>query len=225
VFEDAKRIIYSPAPKDEKEKERRKDLVNGELAKIAAAFARLAPELPKDTDYPQSTAVEPPGGSGKARKNTVKYIVGDPVAGTAPEQQGEDSDTPGWKRVYKAGLTTQSDKWVQMHVVSEKLGGLGRGNNLISSPNSINTGYFRSWEHAVAQLAGSKDKKIKPVLWVDVAVSWRGGKYGDFAESVSGKAGLYLWKAKKWERNTTPSLMADAAIPKPDFHEEDLLSL
>jgi len=232
AFTAAKKVIYDNTPKDKDEPERRKKLVEGELVRISAAFSRLAPDQPGPGDYPTSAGVKPPGGGGKARKNVVEFICDTPVAGSKPKQ-GEDSGTPGWKRVHKAGLTDQSDKWVQMHVVSEQLGGEGQPNNLISAPNSINTGYFRSWEHAVVGSVAARDKKMKAVLWVDVSVSWRGGKYSDFADSVSGRAGLRLWKGKakgknaeeRWEKNTTPTFTAEVAVPKPDFHEEDLISL
>jgi hypothetical protein len=99
-------------------------------------------------------------------KNVVEFICGTPVAGSKPKQ-GPGTGTPGWQEVHDAGLTDQSDKWVQMHVVSEQLGGEGKPNNLISAPNSINTGYLRSWEHAIVSAVAARDKKQKAVLWVD----------------------------------------------------------
>lgn len=229
VFTAAQKIVYGPAAKNTAETERRKKIVEEELVKISIAFSKLAPDQPKPEDYPKSEAVKPPGGPGKARKNVVEVLCGTPLKGSAPQKDKEDSDTPGWKRVYKAGLTAQSDRWVQMHVVSEQLGGEGLPNNLIAAPNSINTGHFRSWEHAIVDALAAREKKAKSVLWVEVAVSWRGGKDADFAEKISGRAGLKLWKgstaSEKWQKNTTPSLTADATIPKPDFHEEDLISL
>ena len=120
-----------------------------------------------------------------------------------------------------------------MHVISARLGGKGEQNNLISAPLSVNSGHFRTWELAVADLVAAREKKNKAVVWMEVSVSWRGGKYSNFAERISGRAGLRRWKGQhagsqpsdKWEKNKVASLSAEATVPRPEFHEEDLISL
>lgn len=223
VFSDAKRIIFSFATPNAAESERRSALIESQLARISAAFARLVSEPPATSDYPTST--EPRYSGPPATNNSVEYIVGEPTAGSRPPQ-GEDSGTPGWRRVVRAGLTRQSDRWVQMHVISEKLGGRGQPNNLVSAPGSINTGYFRSFELATKELAKASTQGIKNVVWVDVTVAWRDN---ELASNISGRSGLYVWKgktaARKWQKVETPSLTASATLPRPDFHEKKKISL
>jgi hypothetical protein len=112
-----------------------------------------------------------------------------------------------------------------MHVISEQLGGEAIPSNLISAPGSVNTGYFRSFELATKKLAKATTGRpaIKNLVWVDVEVKMRDN---DFAEKISGKAGLYLWKGKKpWLKDDKPAVSATATVPKPDFHEQGKVSL
>lgn len=226
VFDGSSKVLYSFGRLAPKEKEARKGLIKTELAKISAAFAKLAGKPPIPADYKDAEVV--PSGP-PARKNLVKYLSGNAKGGTPPQNRGPNSNTPGWGRVLNSGLTTQSDKWVQMHVISEKLGGKGDGSNLISAPNSINTGYFRSFEHGVVALAKATSQKVKNVVWVVVTIDWWSGN--EFAKKITGKAGLYFWTGKKanakepWVQNTQPSLTAEASIPRPDLHEKGKYSL
>jgi hypothetical protein len=216
VFDRTNRVIFTPLPKPLAEQERRKQ-VKDELAKVSAAFARLAGNPPKPADYPKST--EPDDS-----KHVVEYIVGDAKLGFKPKQ-GRDTGTPGWQAVYDAGLTTATDRWVQMHVISEQLGGKGVPANLIPAPNSINTGPFRSFEHSVKTLAKAKSAKINNVVWVKVEVVME----GVYAKRIRGQAGLYFWKgasaSPKWIKNDAYSLFSQAAIPAPQFGRKRVISL
>jgi hypothetical protein len=206
VYDRSKRIIFTSQSKNLAEQERRKQ-VRDALADISAAFAALAADGPKPSDYPATT---PP----TYGPYEVEYIVGVPKVGTKPPQ-GPDSGTPGWKAVYDAGLTRATDKWVQMHVISEKLGGLGIPANLVPAPNSINTGPFRSFEHSVKALASATSGTIKNVVWAKFTV---GGAVGA-ARSITGQAGLYFWKgankSPKWHKAEQYSYFSRAAIPAP----------
>ncbi|RKH82630.1 DUF4157 domain-containing protein [Corallococcus sp. AB045] len=223
VFRDSNQIIFSFTARNAPEAARRRVLIESQLARISLAFARLAGAPPESADYPKSTV---PRYSGPpATHNSVEYLVGESTAGSRPPQ-GEDSGTPGWRRVLRAGLTKQPDTWVQMHVISAKMGGLGQPNNLISAPGSINLGYFRSFEHATIKLAKASMKGIKNIVWVDITVSWRDN---EFASNIAGRAGLYAWKGKTstpwWHKMESPSLAASAPLPRPDFHEQNKISL
>jgi hypothetical protein len=63
-------------------------------------------------------------------------------------------------------------------------------------------------------------------VWVDVTVSWHDS---EFASSIAGRSGLYVWKgkaaARKWQKVETPSLTTSATVPRPDFHEQTQISL
>lgn len=228
AFIKAKQIIYSPAKKDEAERTRRKEIVEKELSNISLAFAKLV-QIPEEKDYEKCKVDYVATTGNKASRNTVTYLSDKPPAGSPPEAQGLDSKTPGWDRIFKSGLTrpTQSDRWVQMHVVSERLGGQGKRNNLIAAPNSINTGPFLQLELKTASAAATKQKKVRTVMWYDVKVSWRSTPHENFAETISGQAGLHVWKGKKdkWKKIDTPVLASQATIPRPEFHEEGKISL
>jgi hypothetical protein len=209
IFSAAMQVVYSPALKTQAEKDRRA-AIKAQLAKVSAAFAKLAGEPPTDADYGSNT--DPTYGN-PAR---VDVIVGTPKTGsiTGPWPV----NMKGYKEIYDAGLTTATDRWVQMHIISEKIGGQGTNfANLVPAPNSVNTGPFRSLEHAIPPLAKAKSGKIKNRVWVEVSVS--GSKTA--ATGISGKVGLYLWKGKKaspkWLKSETPSFSATAGIPVPQL--------
>jgi hypothetical protein len=209
VFNAAMKVIFTPAAKSQTEKERRA-AIKGELAKVSAAFAKLAGEPPTTEDYGENT---PPTYGNPAR---VDVIVGNPLQGSIT---GAWPTTElGYKEVFEAGLTTATDRWVQMHIVSEKLGGSGTDlNNLVPAPNSVNTGPFRSFEHSTVALVKAKSGKIKNRVWVEVSVT---GKKSA-ATRISGKSGLYFWKGKraspKWLKNESPSFSISAGIPRPQL--------
>jgi hypothetical protein len=209
VFNAALQVIFSPAAKNKAERERQAD-IKRELAKVSAAFAKLGGEPPDANDYGPNT--EPTYGN----PAKVDVIVGQPLAGT---RTGPWPTTElGYKEIYEAGLTTATDRWVQMHIISEKLGGSGTDlDNLVPAPQSVNSGPFRSFEHATAALAKAKSGGINNRVWVEVLVS--GAKRA--ARALTGKAGLYFWKGKKaspkWLKNEAPSFTVSADIPVPQL--------
>jgi hypothetical protein len=220
VLDAAKKVVFGPA-KPDKEEAKKRDRVKGELLKVSQAFARLSGGPPKPSDYPERVikySGPPP------KRNTIQYLSGTAKGGSKPGR-GPDTGTTGWKKVFELGLTTASDKWVQMHVLSEVLGGEGIATNLIPAPNSVNSGPFRSFERATYDLARKKNKEIKNVLWVDVSVSYYAGD--EYASSISGNSGLYFWRGEntKWVKHESPSLSSKASIPRPDLHIEDKVSL
>lgn len=222
VFDKAKTVIFSPAKKSEDERLKRSK-IQKELSKVSVAFAKLSgdpPEKKKDyEDVKLNYSAIPPA------INSVEYLSGKPKGGSSPEKQGLDSKTSGWKKIYNAGLTHISDRWAQMHVISEKLGGKGIPENLIPAPGSINTGFFRSFEHSVKKLAEGKTASISNVVWVTVTVVTD----GEFAKSISGESGLYFWKGKKaspkWMKNKHATLSASASIPSYKLYLSNKYSL
>lgn len=223
VFKETNQIIFSFAARNATEAARRRALIDAGLARISHAFAQLAGAPPEPSEYPQSTRLQYSGPP--ATKNSVECLVGEPTVGRGTPRS-ENSKTPGWHRVLGAGMTKKSDAWVQMHVISAAMGGLGEPNNLISAPGSINLGYFRSFEHATIKLAKASTKGVKNVVWVDFAVTWPDK---EFASKIEGRAGLYVWKGKtstrRWHKMESPSLTASAPLPRPDFREQNKISL
>ena len=223
VLTEEKKIIFSPAAKGKKESDKRKQVITA-LSKISAAFVKLGGGDIKAEDYPKATAPQYSGTP--PTNNKVMYLVGKPKVGSAPPK-GRNTGTSGWDEVWDNDLTLQSDKWVQMHVVSEQLGGAGIPANLIAAPGSINTGHFRTFEHSVLKLANEKSGRIKNVVWFDAKVDYYDGK---FASNITGKAGLYLFKGKKkgtaeWIKHESPSLEGHSKIPLPDLQIQKKVSL
>ncbi len=209
IFDDAMKVIYSPASKNHAEKVRLAT-IKTQLARVSAAFAKLAGDPPKAADYGSNSS--PVYGN----PVTVDVIVGKPLAGTITGAWPKDKH--GYKEVSEAGLTTATDGWVQMHILSEKLGGSGTDfENLVPAPGSVNKGPFRSFEHATVALVKAKSGSIKNRVWVEVKVD--GTK--DAPDGLIGKAGLYLWKGReaspKWIKNEAPSLSASVRVPKPQI--------
>ncbi len=209
VFTQAMQVVFGHAKKSETEQERRAN-IKKELAKVSAAFIKLGGTPPTDADYGSSTT--------PTYKNpaAVEVIVGKPVAGskTGPWPQTR----AGYKEVYDAQLTTATDPWVQMHIISEQLGGSGTDfDNLVPAPNSVNTGPFRSFEHNTVALAAAKAGAIRNRIWVEVQIS--GPKHA--ATGLVGKTGLYFWRgakaSPKWLKNETPSFSVSAPIPVPQL--------
>jgi len=212
IFTMAMQVVYSPALKTQAEKDRRA-AIKAALAKVSAAFARLSGDPPKAADYGRNSS---PTYGNPAR---VDVIVGAPSKGTITGRWPVDK--PGYKEIYDARLTNKptTDRWVQMHIISEKIGGSGTDfNNLVPAPNSVNTGPFRSFEHSIPTLAKAKSGRIKNRVWVEVSIS--GSKTA--ATGISGKAGLYLWKGRQggkaqWMKSETPSFTVSAGIPRPQL--------
>ena len=119
--------------------------------------------------------------------------------------------------MFDAGLTTASDKWVQMHLINEKIGGEGKPYNLVPGPNAVNSGPMRAYEDTVRSLV----KKPRNVVWVETVVSYYGATFAPFASNVQMKAGLYVFKGRqsggkpKWDKLTAPKLQAAVPVPKP----------
>jgi hypothetical protein len=217
AYKSAESIMFSPAAKKADEKDRRKK-VKDELAKVSKAFAELGGQPPKPAEYGKSTAPVYTG-----LKPMVEVIVDAPDAGGSRTGKWPEK-RPGYKEIHEADLTTATDPWVQMHIISEKLGGKGNEfENLVPAPQSVNLGPFRSFEHAAAKLSTGKTTGPNPIknrVWVEVEV------LGDktTATGLVGRAGLYFWrgtqfKPKLWEKNETPSLTVNAAIPAPQLQK------
>jgi hypothetical protein len=209
VFTTELQVIFSPAAKNKAEKERRAE-IKRELAKVSAAFAKLGGGAPDASDYGSN--------SDPTYRNPAKVdvIFGEPKAGTRTGPW--PTAVPGYKEIYDAGLTTATDPWVQMHIISEKLGGSGTDlDNVVPAPQSVNLGPFRSFEHATVALVRAKSGGIKNRVWFEVTVS--GTKSA--ARGLTGKAGLWFWKGKKaspkWLKSEAPSFTVNVGIPVPQL--------
>ena len=206
IFEDSSKVIFGFARKTAAEAEIRAAIASN-LAKICAAFTKLSGSPPTDADYGANT--DPSYGN----PATVEVIHTSPKKGTPARAWPQ---TGIWKSIQDAGLTTIVDSWVQMHIIADKLGGSGdTGANLIPAPNSVNRGPFYAFENKTIELVKARSGAQKNRVWVSVSVG--GSKTAP--TSITGKAGLYLWKGKrdKWMKMPAPVLTVSVGVPKPNL--------
>ena len=90
----------------------------------------------------------------------------------------------------KAGITSMSDRWVRMHVISEKLGGLATEKKSLPGADCIILGRSAVLKHGTIKLVEAKTKEARNQLWVEVTVS---GTMSD-PSGIAGKTGLHFWK-------------------------------
>ena len=217
VFNEIKLIAFIPrsdlTPQQQTEN-------RDKITKLVEALTNLSGKL-SDKDYPNATEPECP--SVPPSTNTVEYLVKPLKDGSKPNP-GCDTGTTGWKEVCTNGLTDQSkvpDKWVQMHVITQKAGGKGLPNNLVPAPNSVNTGPFREFENNVASLANGSSNGIKNVVWFKSSVSYYSGN--KYASKIEASAGIYVFKGNKegkpvWDKDPTAKIVGLTNIPLPDLH-------
>ena len=202
------------------------------MTEISQALMDLGGGALKDEEYENS--VPEPGGtppisSGYALLSKPKMPTGQLTSG--------DHGTHGWGYIKKEGLTSLAgDKWVQMHLVSEKLGGKAIPGNLVPAPNSVNS----AWRSGIEAIASSLVNTIstggaKNVVWISSAVSYyadspKAAGGAKFANSVQTKVGLHAYKGKvdkkpKFEKVSSPVFTMSAQIPTPDFSAAKKVSL
>jgi hypothetical protein len=209
VFEKDLKIVFGFGKKDTIEIDKRKE-ADQVLADISVAFIKLSGDLPSDVDYGENA--EPTYGN----PATVLVIHTKPKKGSEARKW---PDVGIWQDIREAGLTKIVDRWLQMHIIADNLGGSGDLDaNLIPAPNSINRGPFYAFENKTIELVGGRSNGVKNRVWFSVSVS--GSKTAP--TGISGKTGLYLWKGgtskkDKWMKMPTPLLSVDVNIPKPNL--------
>ncbi len=208
VFDAESKVVFGFAKKTADEAEIRAGIAKS-MAKISAAFVKLSGAAPVDVDYPENKI--PNYGESTVNIHTT------PLAGSDARPWPAKGV---WKEIQDEGLTTITDRWVQMHVISDKLGGRGTtDDNLIPAPNSVNRGPFYAWEQKTVALAKEKSGGVKNYIWVAVKVAGTKEK----PSAISGESGLYLWKGKSkskpWMKAPSATLSVSVGVPKP--HKKD----
>jgi hypothetical protein len=210
---------YAMTPDDKKNAKTMQDA----LAKMSAALAGLGggalPVHPKD--YIENAPVQ------YANPVVAEYMSLKATGGSDTGKWPEDD--PNYKAILDAGLTDvkkNPDKWVQMHILSARLGGSGsdRG-NLVPAPQSINSGPFLGFEKSTISLVAGKSGKVQNLVWAEVSVT--GPK--NAATALAGRSGLHLWKGKGksankkdwWFKDPTPQFSVSARIPAPTLDSKN----
>jgi hypothetical protein len=143
-----------------------------------------------------------------------------------------------WTFCQRNNLTTRTDKWVRMHLISEKVGGSGEEKNLIPAPNSVNTGpqVLHTFEEAAKYLVEQKKATKKGavvqksnVIWLNVeAKNHRSSPpknapadYNNdwFFKELTMQGGLHFYN-KDWIKDSAGRFKENVEIPAPDFEPE-----
>jgi hypothetical protein len=186
-----------------------------------------------DSEYPNPQIVPgsvPPSNASMLLQNKPKLKKGTPTSG--------HHGTVGWDYVQTKNLSTlKGDKWVQMHLVSELLGGEAVAGNLVPAPNSVNSAWRSGVENSAKSLVDATSSNgSKNLVWLQSTVSYYSSSPDEangakFAKSVQTKAGLYMYQGKddskkaKFQKVDTPAFVMSAQIPSPDFAAAKTVSL
>jgi hypothetical protein len=191
-------IVFKQGTTPDEEKKKQDDVIAA-LGEISQALMDLGGGDFKDPDdYP---APETPVGGAPPSSIEFKLLSKAKLPKGTPTT-GVDHGTHGWPYVTKNKLgSAKGDKWVQMHLISEKIGGTAVGGNLIPAPNSVNSAWrsgIESGAQALINQAAAGAGKPATVIWFKTTVSYFGDALDGykFASGVSSTAGLYAYKGK-----------------------------
>lgn len=225
-----KEVVFKQGTKTKEEKDFNQKVIAA-LAEISQALMDLGGDDLTTKDYPDPEILPggvPPTESKVEKQSNAKLKKGTPTSG--------NHGTHGWDYIESQKLSSlKGDKWVQMHLVSNTLGGNAVAGNLVPAPNSVNSAWRSGIEGATSSLLAKKaDSAKKPasVVWLTTKVSYFGEKVSvyQFASSVSTTAGLHLYKGKKSGvadfSEKGPSVFSmSAQIPWPNFTSSSKASL
>ena len=115
-----------------------------------------------------------------------------------------------------------------MHLINQKVGGIGTPINWTPAPGRINTGStVIGFETSIKDLLKKKNNKDQPnVLWIKTKVE-KNREYAGlphFPEKVSFKAGLHFYKDKAWKKDGTARISVSVEVPEPEGEELPSLS-
>ena len=189
------------------------------------AFAQLQGGI-SSKDIPKAIWSPARGNTASVKPSVVKVDMlskKHAVGGSDPQDKKATSGTTGWAKIYNSGLTKASDKWVQMHLVNEKLGGEGYPYNLVPGRNTTNSGTMRSFESFAKKLVLENKNSV---IWWETRVSYHGGASKDYPSRIDQKVGLYIFEGnKKWKKDAKHRLQNISVMNKPDFSKKPIPSL
>jgi len=113
----------------------------------------------------------------RGQKTSDIYFLS--TASSGGQADLDEAPSPnGWELLKAKGFTRNSSPqiWVRMHLVSQKLGGEPKADNLVPAPSRQNTGDVLAFETKLKDLVEAKDKKgndrYNPaVVWLETGVT------------------------------------------------------
>lgn len=222
-----------------------KKALEKKLAKISAAFIMLGGfnnDINTEELFPKKPDFKPGPESNSIKKERVGVNLLHKEQFNTGEAKGEpsgnfdsakDDKTLGWKKIREMGLTATSsknrngkDRWVRLHRVPERLGGVAKPFNFMAGPSFINK-VAEQFEHRAEKLLkeettlkiNNKKIKITVPIWYQTVVKYN-NKY-TVADSISIEAGIYAYmlnneKKHSWKKIPNPKFKFNAEIyPNP----------
>lgn len=135
-----------------------------------------------------------------------------------------NAENASWPYIQDNKLT---DRWVRLHLVSEKLGGKGVAENLIPGPKTVNAAMENYSENPLkAALGKTKNNNVAnlySVLWVETSVDYYSNttihnnvKY-HWANNIIVKGGFHFFdiNKNKWVKNEKAIFKRDYKLPVP----------
>jgi hypothetical protein len=137
--------------------------LQGEMRNIATWFVELFPAEPAGDDELPQPIYTYTMDAGRAKVAQVQFLSANRPAGSKPA-----ASPAGWSEIRDQGLTTKGQRFVQMHLINERLGGLGMANNLVPGSKANNDTHHDQVEKHIKDLVGHnpraanaiKDRKV-----------------------------------------------------------------
>ncbi len=207
---------------------------------IGKAFNTGATPLPKETQYDYDAD------SGRSGKIEARFIS----KNTKAAAHSTGAEVKGWKDLQLANFTQNSDKYVKMHMVNAKLGGVDRFENFVPGKSAVNTGAkMRTFEKKLLQATNSTKNTV---LWMTSRVEYYSNSDGakwytggskeilingnsitpmasNYAKKLEWKAGFYVPVGSKgdnsdWKKESNVAYNAtfgNADLPLPNFVDNE----
>jgi phage-related protein len=127
---------------------------------------------------------------GRAKSAEARFLSANRPAGSQPA-----ASPLGWDEIVAQGLTTRGQRFVQMHLLNERLGGLGVASNLVPGATANNRNHHNSVERPIKNLVGDNPRESaaitrRKVLFYRLDVTYRPAgqlPFGRDYRSVAGR--------------------------------------
>ncbi|MBC2900134.1 eCIS core domain-containing protein [Streptomyces cupreus] len=190
-----------------------------EYKRLQAAMVRLARLLEeRETNNNDAIppAVFPPFVDNvRARSFKAYYLQEDIPAG---QKAGSASTNPPNPVGWSEALTQAPNRFVKMHLLPFKLGGLASGSNLVPAPSNVNTRFH----YGVEGPADTARKAAGKAIWYTVRVKFRGNPHEFFPENVMTRWNYHYKSGNTWKErppSTLPKHHYTEDVPLPKFIE------
>lgn len=175
------------------------------MVQLAAYMAKRngsTAELPPTIFPPFADNVRAP------RLTKAHYLKRGTPAGEVADDAG-----PGNPVGYTRSMHGWPDTIVRMHLLTERLGGLASGSNLVPAPQRVNSRFATYVELDANKAARASTKSM---IWYTVKVGFHGAPHQNFPAHITTSYNTYDLTNGKWkERPPDPNKTYSEAVPTP----------